>query len=280
MLQASIEAEGRKDSGARPSDANVNQPTLKATQSKSSGSAFGLNSDAGDSSKTAKSGDCREDSASLNASLQTLSTQPGGAHVSAADAKGGDAGALQTAVVAAQTESHGTTGTHAAAGSTETTAHRGNGSEGLTSEELNGSELAGMSGISAARLIQAMGTSEMRVGMHSSEFGDISIRTSVSQQQMQTQISVDHRELGNALSAQITNMQAKLGSEYGLHATIEVNQSGASFSSDGDRSQQHQQQAVARRAEIVDGSIALQGDMMSLSGSAVASSNSRLDIRA
>ncbi len=84
--------------------------------------------------------------------------------------------------------------------------------------------------------------------MHSSEFGDISIRTSVAQQQMQTQISVDHGELGNALSAHIPNMQTKLGSEYGLHATIEVNQSGASFSSDGDRSQQHQQQAAYGRS--------------------------------
>ena len=88
------------------------------------------------------------------------------------------------------------------------------------------------------------------MGMHSSEFGDISIRTSVTQQQMQTQISVDHDELGNALSAHIPNMQMKLGSEYGLHATIEVNQNGTSFSSDGDRSQQPQHETTVRPIEV------------------------------
>jgi hypothetical protein len=200
--------------------------------------------------------------------------------VSSVEVRGSDAGALQPVILATQAEVRGTPGTHTTAGSIDTTANRGSESETPKSEQLTGSELAGMSGISAARLIQTMSASEMRVGMRSSEFGDISIRTSVSQQQMQTQISVDHNELGTALSAHIPNMQAKLGSEYGLHATIEVNQSGTSFSSDGDRSQQHQQQAVARSAEISNGPMALQGDMVSLAGSAVASSNSRLDIRA
>ena len=39
----------------------------------------------------------------------------------------------------------------------------------------------------------------MRVGMHSTEFGDISIRTTLSQQQMLAQISLDHSDLGPTL---------------------------------------------------------------------------------
>jgi flagellar hook-length control protein FliK len=137
-----------------------------------------------------------------------------------------------------------------------------------------------MSGISTARLIQTMGETQMRVGMHSSEFGDISIRTVVSQQQMQAQISVDHSELGNALSAHIPSLQTKLGSEYGLHATIEVNQSGASFSNGGERSSQNQQQTVARSLQGAEAPAAIQNDILSPRISAETSGEYRLDIRA
>jgi hypothetical protein len=158
--------------------------------------------------------------------------------------------------------------------------HRGDVSDGAATEQWVGTESAGMSGISTARLIQTMGETEMRVGMHSTEFGDISIRTAVSQQQMQTQISVDHSELGNALSAHIPAIQAKLGSDYGLHATIEVNQSGASFSNDGDRSHQQQQKAELRTVEGVEAPTTMQSDMINLRGSAVVNHEYRLDIRA
>jgi len=284
ILQASLTGETQKDSASRPSDGNLNQSGVKAIQSKVSGAAFGVNLDAGDGSKTAKSDDVHNDRSSAHiagaASVQTQNSQSDGAHVPTLEVKGSDAGALQPVILAAQAEARGTTEAHTTAGSIESTAHRGNESEGLTSEQLTGSELAGMSGISTARLIQTMGATEMRVGMHSSEFGDISVRTTVSQMQMQTQISVEHNELGNALSARIPNMQVKLGSEYGLHATIEVNQSGASFSSDGDRSQQQQQKATVRSVEAVDGPATLQSETISLRGSAVLSGDYRLDIRA
>src|SRR5208337_5350067 len=95
ILQASLAAATRQNSAAGPGNANVNQATVKAIQSKVSGSASGLNSDATDGTKTAKSGDARDDLSSLNgadlASLQTLSTQPGGAHVAATETKGNDA---------------------------------------------------------------------------------------------------------------------------------------------------------------------------------------------
>jgi hypothetical protein len=75
-----------------------------------------------------------------------------------------------------------------------------------------------------------MGGTEMRVGMNSAEFGDISIRAAVSQQQMMAQISLDHSDLSQAIAAHIATAQTKLGSEYGLHASIEVSQQGGSSS--------------------------------------------------
>ncbi len=82
MLQASLAADTQKASTV---DGNPNQAALKALQSKVTGSAFGLNSNAGDAAKTDKSGDAREDRPSLlsadMSSPGALSTQPGSAHV-------------------------------------------------------------------------------------------------------------------------------------------------------------------------------------------------------
>ena len=57
--------------------------------------------------------------------------------------------------------------------------------------------------INSAKLIQAMGQTEMRVGLHTTDFGDISIRTSGSQQQMSAQISLDHSELSQTIADHI-----------------------------------------------------------------------------
>ncbi len=101
---------------------------------------------------------------------------------------------------------------------------------------------AAATAINTARLIQSMSQTEMRVGMHSPEFGEISIRTAVSQQQMTAQISVDHSDLGNAISAHIPAMQEKLGGETGLKALVEVSQGSMTFTGDRGSSSPRQQQ--------------------------------------
>ena len=111
-----------------------------------------------------------------------------------------------------------------------------------------------MTGVNTARVIQTMSESEMRVGMRSVEFGDISIHTSISQQQLVAQITVDHRDLGNAISSHISMAQAKLGNDYGIHASIEVNQSGASLSGERQNSQQQAQRQSARSPHSPNGS--------------------------
>ena len=97
-------------------------------------------------------------------------------------------------------------------------------------DEVNGGGWTGTQGMSTAKLIQTMSETEMRVGMHSNEFGDISIRTSVSQQQVRAQILVDHSELGKAISAHLLSVQTKLGEDFGLHAKIVVNETAGSLS--------------------------------------------------
>ena len=280
MAQASLSA-------VAPGDGGTNQPAGRVIPAKVLSSAFGLNSDAGDltgKNQPAKGGDAGDLSSSLHsavtASQQTQHVQADGAQTAVFDAKGAGANISQVAANAAAAETSGATGPHASGGSTGTETHHGDGSESPAAQPLVDRGTAGMSGISTARLIQTMGETQMRVGMHSSEFGDISIRTVVSQQQMQAQISVDHSELGNALSAHIPSLQTKLGSEYGLHATIEVNQSGASFSNGGERSSQNQQQTVARSLQGAEAPAAIQNDILSPRISAETSGEYRLDIRA
>lgn len=103
------------------------------------------------------------------------------------------------------------------------------------------------SGINAAKLMQGLGETEMRVGMHSEEFGDISIRTTVSQQQMVTQISLDHNELGQAIATHVLDVQAKLSDDYGLRASIQIHQQGTTLSGGMGGSSQGEAQTFGRR---------------------------------
>jgi hypothetical protein len=125
-------------------------------------------------------------------------------------------------------------------------AHAGRAQDLPASAHLAAGEGTPASGINSAKLIQTMGETEMHVGMHSVEFGDISIRTSLSQQQMVTHISLDHTDLSQAISSHLSAVQAKLGEEYGLRASIEVNSQGALFSGGQGNSQQGDQQSPGR----------------------------------
>jgi hypothetical protein len=80
--------------------------------------------------------------------------------------------------------------------------------------------------INTARLIQALGQSEIRVGMRSSEFGNISISTSVTRDVISGQISVDHGELAKTIAAGLPEMQARLGGNQAVDFKIETNEAG------------------------------------------------------
>jgi hypothetical protein len=139
-------------------------------------------------------------------------------------------------------------------------------------------------GVHAASVMQAMGGTEMRVGMHSQEFGEISIRTSVSPQQMTTQISVDHSDLSQAITAHASSVQARLQEQYGVHSSIQVNAQGGGHSggSGGPGSSgQREQQGYVRSARS-EGAAAMDETEIGLGQLAFAgaSDGARLDIRA
>lgn len=149
------------------------------------------------------------------------------------------------------------------------------------SNELESGNAATTSGINAAHLIKTMSQTEMSVGMRSSEFGNISIRTSVSQQQMLAQISLDHSELSQALSSHVSSVQTKLGNESGLHTLIEVNHQGSLSSGDSGNPAQREQQEFVRSARTASVAVAAEPEA-GLGPGALDSVNDgvRLDIRA
>ena len=149
------------------------------------------------------------------------------------------------------------------------------------SNESESGDAVASSGINAAKLMQTMGQTEMSVGMRSSEFGNISIRTSVSQQQMLAQISLDHGELSQALASHVSSVQTKLENEYGLHTSIEVNHQGTLSSGDSGNPAQREQQEFVRSARTASAAVAAEPETgLAPAAPASTSNGSRLDIRA
>ncbi len=66
--------------------------------------------------------------------------------------------------------------------------------------------------VNSAKLIQSIGQSEMRVGMRTADFGDISIRTSSTRDSISAQISLDHADLAKTLTTHMPEMQTRLSS--------------------------------------------------------------------
>jgi hypothetical protein len=160
----------------------------------------------------------------------------------------------------------------------------------------DGSEPTAASSINTSKLLQTMGESEMRVGMHSAEFGDISIRTSIVEKQMVTQISLDHDALSQAISSHVASVQSKLGDDFGLHASIEVHNLGSSSSGNaglgnagtanagsGDAGQSSQRQQRGSSSSAAFGSadvLTSEETGVSLAAFTASRNENRLDIRA
>ena len=82
--------------------------------------------------------------------------------------------------------------------------------------------------INTARVLETLHGTELRLGLHSTEFGSISIATSVSSEGIAAQIALDHSTLGKALATHLTSMEEKLGSSFGLPAKVELRDGTAS----------------------------------------------------
>jgi hypothetical protein len=74
--------------------------------------------------------------------------------------------------------------------------------------------------VSTARLVQGIHDSELRVGMRSGEFGDISIHTSLSRSAISAQISVEHGELAKVIAASLPELRSALGNSDQLEVRV------------------------------------------------------------
>ena len=191
-----------------------------------------------------------------------------------------DSGASQAQSVAMHLASHETAAAQHTTNSFGDTTASAKVQEAPVAAHAAAGDVAMSSGINAAKLIQTMGETEMHVGMHSTEFGDISIRTTMSQQQMVTQISLNHTDLSQAISAHVATVQAKLGENYGLHTSIEVNNQGSSFSGESGNSsrQEHRSHSRFTGSEGSSFSAGSEGEI-GLGGAIHAGNGHELDIR-
>ena len=252
--------------------------TDKTSQFKSSGATFTVNSNDTSSSKASSA----QDSISADHSAQNgnplLQHALGDSSAATPLAvKPLEATVTQTVPVSNHTASVSPGQPHAALSATDVPI-KAQYSADAAAEQLERAGSAAAAGISTARLIQTMSESEMRVGLSSAEFGDISIRTSVSQQQLMAQISVDHSELGSAISAHLPSLQSKLGSDFGLHASIEVNQLGGSVSGGNGQSSHQNHKMTSQSVPLDSSALPAEGDPITLPGESL--DDSRLDIRA
>jgi hypothetical protein len=140
--------------------------------------------------------------------------------------------------------------------------------------------------INTAKLIQSMGQSEMRVGMRSTDFGNISISTSATRDLISAQISLDHGELARTLATHLPEMQAKFGGNQAMNVRIDMNgqpagqgagtsagmSNGSADQSRGDR--QQRSSGTPRQAGDV-----FAGQLNSIPTAVLPSAESRLDLR-
>jgi hypothetical protein len=140
--------------------------------------------------------------------------------------------------------------------------------------------------INTAKLIQSMGQSEMRVGMRSNDFGNISISTSATRDLISAQISLDHGELARTLATHLPEMQAKFGGNQAMSVRIDLNgqpagqsagtsagmSNGSADQSRGDR----QQRSSGTSSQSGEG---FTGQLSSIPTAVLPSAESRLDAR-
>lgn len=264
-----------------PKNGDSTQPAGKPVQKDASDGAL-KNSDPANTANAGTSKTTASTNGSHDAQNSGQSSQDSQSQVAATAPKAPDTGASQLQVQAGvmHAASHEIAAPHRAPDGSDNAARATEQRDATASINADG-EGAVTSGINTAKLIQTMSETEMRVGMNSAEFGNISIRTSISQQQMVAQISVDHSDLSQAISAHVASAQTKLGDDHGIHALIEVNNQGASSFGDSGHSSQREQRAFvsSARAENTIGATEIDNGM-NLGALVSVGNEQRLDIRA
>lgn len=140
--------------------------------------------------------------------------------------------------------------------------------------------------INTAQLIHTMQDSQMRVGIHSAEFGNISISTSATRDAVSAQISLEHPELAKAIADSIPQIRETLGPNQNLEIRIAMNaQSGSTLNHNpgGSGSGSHDAWGSSRATRAGPASAsAIQGQPLSAEPGVLLHTNtdtSRLDVR-
>ena len=92
---------------------------------------------------------------------------------------------------------------------------------------------APLSRVDVARLVRSVSGSELRVGVHSEEFGAVTIHAALGREQLSAHISTENERLGSALSAHLSSMQGNLDDRLGKGFTLKTTVSVSSDSSTG-----------------------------------------------
>jgi hypothetical protein len=229
---------------------------------------------------TSRAGDASQHSVQSNVQPSS-SSQVDPAHAADAVPKAPDASASQAQAVIVQAGIPGAPLQHPGTAVSDVASRPTDPREVPESIHTENSEAVAASSINSAKLMQTIHETEMHVGMRSTEFGDISIRTSISQQQLVAQISLDHSDLSKAISAHVSTIQTKLGEDSGLHTSIEVHNQGSSLSHEPGQSSQREQRNFTSSAPIENALLPAEENAGPNLGSLpVALNGNRLDIRA
>jgi hypothetical protein len=101
--------------------------------------------------------------------------------------------------------------------------------------------------INTARLIQSMGQSEMRLGMRSEEFGNISIHTSTTRDLLSAQISVDNGDLAKVLAVHLPEIRTRLEGQQSGEVRIDMTSQGSQAGTPNGASSQSQDESRGDR---------------------------------
>jgi hypothetical protein len=131
------------------------------------------------------------------------------------------------------------------------------------------------SALHTARLVERMGQSEFRVGIHAGEFGNVAIRTSLGRNQFTAEISVERGELGRVLAAELPSLHTRLSEHHLPEANVILQHPSSGGSGDSRQSsQQNQDMRFASASDKIERS---EIQVAMLAGEA-GEASSRLDI--
>ena len=173
-----------------------------------------------------------------------------------------------------------------AAASVHSTQHE----DGVTTVS-GASAASGLPSLQSAKLLQTASQSEMRVGLQSQEFGNITIHTSAVGQTVSAQISVEHPELARELAARLPEAQTKFGISQNVEVRISDGQqfsagTGSNSSSAGQDQQSYRQSqannsnSAAFRSVSTDGTYSAAPVAHRVSNQLSVPTSGRIDIRA